>query len=81
MRVTVLYFAGLRDLVGSRDEEFALEAGARLADLQQAVLARRRDLQPLTRSIRWAINESYAKPDTSLSDGDRIALIPPVSGG
>lgn len=77
----VLYFAGLVDLVGSREEEFDLAAEARLTDLQQAVLGRRHDLRAMAPSIRWAINESYAKPETPLAEGDRIALIPPVSGG
>ena len=77
----VLYFAGLVDLAGSREEEFTLATGARLADLQQAVLGRRHDLRAMASSIRWAVNESYAKPEAPLSEGDRIALIPPVSGG
>ena len=81
MRVKVLYFAGLVDRVGSREEEYTLPADARLADLQQAVLGRRHDLRALAPSIRWAVNESYAKPEASLAEGDRIALIPPVSGG
>ena len=32
-------------------------------------------------SIVVAVNEAYCKEDHALSDGDTIALIPPVSGG
>jgi molybdopterin converting factor small subunit len=29
----------------------------------------------------FALNESYVPADTPVHDGDRIAFIPPVSGG
>jgi molybdopterin converting factor small subunit len=28
-----------------------------------------------------AVNQSYAEVGTALSDGDEVALIPPVAGG
>ncbi|MGB9944687.1 MoaD/ThiS family protein, partial [Bacillus subtilis] len=28
-----------------------------------------------------AVNESYVKENTSVSSGDTVAIIPPVSGG
>jgi len=81
MRVTVLYFAGLRDRTGRREEGFELERGAGLAELRKAVLERHRILEEMASRVRWAVNESYAEADHPLSDGDQIALIPPVSGG
>jgi len=32
-------------------------------------------------SMRVAVNETFARPGARLSEGDTIALIPPVSGG
>jgi molybdopterin converting factor small subunit len=28
-----------------------------------------------------AVNQTYAKPDTTVSNGDEVALFPPVTGG
>ena len=32
-------------------------------------------------ALAYAVNASYASAETALSDGDEVALIPPVSGG
>ena len=32
-------------------------------------------------SLALAVNQQYASPDTKLSPGDEVALLPPVSGG
>jgi molybdopterin converting factor small subunit len=37
-----------------------------------------RDLLP---RVAFAVNRAYVKGDAQLSDGDELALIPPVSGG
>ena len=31
--------------------------------------------------VAYALNETYVKADAVLSEGDELALIPPVSGG
>jgi molybdopterin synthase catalytic subunit len=35
----------------------------------------------MQRSLLFAVNEEYASPSHPLSDGDRLAVLPPVSGG
>ncbi len=81
MRVRVLFFGVLKDLVGrsSEDAEFAEEADLR------AVLAKYAALSPaigkMTGSIVVARNRAFAEPETKIAEGDEIALLPPVSGG
>lgn len=82
MRVTVLYFAALRDHAGRADESIALPPSVTtvraLADhlcASRPWLAERRD------HVRIARNEAFAADDEALRDGDVIALIPPVAGG
>jgi molybdopterin synthase catalytic subunit len=72
-RVTVRLFAGLREQAGwsSREEE---------ADRVSEVWGKL-GLGDEPDGLLYAVNKEYAEKDASLSDGDVVALIPPVSGG
>jgi len=76
MRVAVRLFAGLRELAGARVIELDLPADAVAADVWPAL-----DLGEEPAGLLVAINKSYAERGTVLTDGDEVALIPPVSGG
>jgi molybdopterin synthase catalytic subunit len=76
MVVRVRLFAGLRERAGRRELELELPDGARVADALAAV----EDLCAGTRVV-LAVNREYAPPETLLTAGDELALIPPVSGG
>jgi molybdopterin synthase catalytic subunit len=79
--ITVLFFAGLRDRAGVGGISVELPEGATVADaIEVARAASDRDLS-VPRAIMTAVNEEYADRDQRLSDGDELALIPPVSGG
>lgn len=82
LTIQILYFAAIRDLTGKEQDTLTLAPdvctiGALRAHLEVTVpaLARRLD------AVRWAKNEVFVAMDASLSDGDVIALIPPVAGG
>ena len=83
--VTVLYFARLKDTLGTAREELALPPGVRdLAALRNALVGRGGAwAQELAgpRQIRAAVNQEMANPDTPISDGDEVAFFPPVTGG
>ena len=82
MRVTVLYFAALRDLAGRADEELALPATvATVGALADHLCVARPWLAERRAHVRIARNEAFAEPGDALRDGDVIALIPPVAGG
>jgi molybdopterin synthase catalytic subunit len=46
-----------------------------------AVITRRHPIVAQGRQVVIAKNREYVKPDEPVSDGDEVALIPPVSGG
>jgi molybdopterin synthase catalytic subunit len=73
VKVTVRLFAGLRERAGWSQKE--IEA-TRVADVWD-----RLDLGDEPEGLLYAVNREYAKPEQQLSDGDVVALIPPVSGG
>ena len=76
MRVTVRLFAGLREQAGEGERELELPQGARLADVWAPL-----GLGDEPEGLLYAVNKEYAPADRRLSDGDEVALIPPVSGG
>ena len=80
--MTLLYFAAIRDAVGVAEESLDLPDAVRhVADLPGFLAQVRPALAGRLGSVRFAVNESFAAPDTPLGAGDVIALIPPVSGG
>src|SRR2546428_3132713 len=80
MNVRVVLFAKPRELVGRPNVELALPAGATAADAWRQ-LSDEFHLGPLPRSFRCAVNAEYAQWEDRLTDGDELAVIPPVSGG
>lgn len=82
MKLTVLYFAAVRELVGRAEETLVLPPG--IATIQ-ALGAHLEELHEPLRgrlgSVRFARNEEFADGRDPIAEGDTIALIPPVAGG
>lgn len=83
MRVTVRVFARLRDLAGRGEWPCDLTAGASasVADVWRTVVRDHPALEPFAGSVSCAVNANFARMHTTLSDGDDVAFLPPVSGG
>ena len=74
MKVTVRLFAGLRERAGWSRRE--LTGVARVGDVWAKL-----ELGDEPPGLLYAVNKEYAAGDRELSDGDEVAVIPPVSGG
>ena len=82
MQVRVLFFATLRDLVGTRKLTVELAAeNSTVAQLRQELVARYPAIQENLGIALAAINEEFAFDKDSIQDGDEVAFFPPVSGG
>ena len=82
IEITVLYFAAVRDLAGVDEERVALPADVGTIDALCTHLQRVRPaLEGRLGHVRFARNEEFARGSDTLSDGDVVALIPPVAGG
>ena len=81
----VVYFAWLRERVGRGEEEVTVTAGiATVADLLGLLRARgpaHARAFADTSSVRCAVNQEFAQPDTPVRPGDEVAFFPPVTGG
>jgi len=78
-RVTLLYFASLRDAAGSSTEVVESDAASLRALYGQ--LRTRHGFALPTDRLRVATDGAFAHWDDPLRDGSEIAFIPPVSGG
>lgn len=80
MRVTVLLFASYADALGERTLTLELPDGARAEDVV-AALKRRPGAELVPPAPLVAVNERYAAAGAALSEGDVVAVLPPVAGG
>lgn len=78
-RVTVLYFASLRDVAGIATETFDT-AAPDLRVLYLELRARHGFALDVDR-LRVAVDGAFARWEDAPRDGSEIAFIPPVSGG
>lgn len=79
--VRVLCFAAAREVLGAAEIDWALPSGSDVAALRSSLFGRYPALAAHARSLRFAVNGEYARDDRTLSDGDEVAVIPPVAGG
>lgn len=81
MKVTVRFFAGQRDIVGTSTQVREVAAGTTLGMLWEQLTADYPPLGAFRRGVLPAVNQEYSDLATELHDGDEAAFIPPVSGG
>ncbi|MCS6810937.1 MAG: molybdopterin converting factor subunit 1 [Tepidimonas sp.] len=83
MRITVKYFAALREQLGVAEEVLDSEA-ATLGALREQLRGRGgvwlAALDP-QRPVRMALDQAMAGADAALHDGAEVAFFPPVTGG
>ena len=82
--IKLLYFASLRERLGTGGESIELPAGiATVAVLREYLVKRGGDWLALTtmRNLRVAVNQTMVDFDAGLKDGDEVAFFPPVTGG
>jgi len=85
MKVKVLYFAALREQLGTPGEEIELPAGIGTVAALRSHLRGRGGAWELalaeTKLVRMAVNQDMAPPAAALKPGDEVAFFPPVTGG
>jgi molybdopterin synthase sulfur carrier subunit len=80
----VLYFASLRETLGTSQEEVPVPVPANVGALISELCVRGDCwAQALAAGKRWrvAVNQEMATRDTQLCAGDEVAIFPPVTGG
>ncbi|MDQ2818201.1 MAG: MoaD/ThiS family protein [Candidatus Eremiobacteraeota bacterium] len=80
MRVNVRLFASQREAVGRSHVQAEVRDGATAAQLFSQLCAAHPRLRETPNTV-FAVNREQASPQTTLHDGDEVALLPPVAGG
>ncbi len=81
VRVKVLFFGMLKDIVGRSEEHIEVADGSRLESVFARYAGRFPRLTDLESSIVLACNQEFCDRSAALHEGDEIAFLPPVSGG
>ena len=71
----------LKDIAGRAVEELELENGSDLSEAFARCVESHPRLREYEDSIVLARNHEFSRRSEELSDGDEVALLPPVSGG
>jgi molybdopterin synthase sulfur carrier subunit len=85
MKIRLLYFASLREQLGSGGEELELPSGVASVEALRAYLASRgaawQAALQARGTLRVAVNQEMAHAATPVKAGDEVAFFPPVTGG
>ena len=81
MRVHVLFFGRLKEIVGNAEDHAEVSEGARVEDLFARYGNRFPELARYRSSVVASVNQEFAEWRAPLASGDEVAFLPPVSGG
>jgi molybdopterin synthase catalytic subunit len=81
MKITVLYFAQLRERRGAPMDTLDLPDEGDVAMALATIAKLHPDVAPHLPRVQVAVNQVIVAATAILADGDELALIPPVSGG
>ena len=85
MKVKVLFFAGLREQLGTSSEEIELPGGvSTVAGLRSHLQARGGAYEKAFAGkalVRSAVNQDMVPQSARIKAGDEVAFFPPVTGG
>ncbi len=81
MRVRVLFFGILKDILGFDKDSVVMADSATVQDLLNLYQSQFPALNGFAPAIAISVNQEYASVDTKLTADDEVAFLPPVSGG
>jgi molybdopterin synthase catalytic subunit len=81
MRIRVLLFGQLKDIIGRTEENLELQPGSRVSDLMARYGEQFPKFRAIAGSIACSVNREYVTSSSVLHEADEVGLLPPVSGG
>ena len=81
MEIRIRLGSGIAGLAPAPMLSLDLPDGATVEDLYERLAVNHPDLAPALRSALAVVHGAHVERDRSLSNGDEVALLSPVSGG
>jgi molybdopterin synthase sulfur carrier subunit len=81
MKISIRYFASLRESVRQADETLSVPEDTRVSAVRALLASRYPALQPILTRCMCAVNHHYVEAETILQEGDEVVFIPPTGGG
>ncbi len=81
MKINVLFFGMLKDVVGRPGETVDLPEGVRVREVLLYYAREKRQFEAMLPSLAISVNREYSPVDRELQEGDEVGFLPPVSGG
>ncbi|NOX99968.1 MAG: MoaD/ThiS family protein [Verrucomicrobia bacterium] len=83
MKIRILFFSVLQDIVGAGEIEEELPLGQtwKVSDLLERLYVKYDGLRIWDGKILVALDMEYVDRDEKLADGQELAIMPPVQGG
>lgn len=81
LHIEVTAFASAAERIGSRTIRLELPKGSTVDHVWNLLMDRHAGLETLTSGMAFGLNDQLVRRDVVLNDGDRLDLLPPVSGG
>ncbi len=81
MKIRLLFFGVLKDLIGRSAETIDLPEGAQVRDVLFYYARKVPGFDAMMSSLATSVNQEYSAADRPLREGDEVGLLPPVSGG
>ncbi len=81
MKIVLEAFASARERLGFSSSDFEVREGSLASDVIRELSVLHPEAALVLESSRLAVNDGYVTPETPLSAGDVLSILPPVSGG
>ena len=81
MQVTVKHFGSIREAEGTQELAVAVPEGSTVADLRRLLARDHPSFEEMADRLRASVNYEFVQWESTLSEGDEVAFLPPVSGG
>jgi molybdopterin converting factor small subunit len=81
MKVRVRFYAQLRDAAGTSELDVDLPERSTIADLLESIYGQRPGLRAHDATMLFGLGLEFVRRNQLLSEGDEVAIMPPVQGG